>query len=88
MNTPEFRPLPELSFEEARDELAAIVTKLEAGGAPLEHSLALWERGEALASLCQEWLDGARERIEAARTGTQETKDSKILDDAAAAEDA
>lgn len=59
--------MTELSFEEARDELSEIVTKLEAGGTPLEHSLALWERGETLAARCQQWLDGARERIEAAR---------------------
>lgn len=76
MEAPEFRPLDELTFEEARDELVEIVGKLEAGGAPLEHSLALWERGEALASRCQQWLDGARERIDAAR-GTA------IADDAA-----
>lgn len=72
MSAPEFRPLNELSFEEARDELVEIVSKLEAGGAPLEHSLALWERGESLAARCQQWLDGARERIDAAR---QEIKD-------------
>ena len=54
------------SYEQARDELADIVRRLEAGGATLEESLALWERGEALAAICQEWLDGARARLEAA----------------------
>ena len=54
------------SYEQAREELADIVRKLEAGGATLEESLALWERGEALAQICQEWLDGARARLEAA----------------------
>jgi exodeoxyribonuclease VII small subunit len=54
------------SYEQAREELAEIVRKLEAGGATLEESLALWERGEALAQICQEWLDGARARLEAA----------------------
>lgn len=56
-----------LSYEEARDELVAVVARLEAGGASLEESLVLWERGEVLAARCQEWLDGARERLAAAR---------------------
>ena len=54
------------SYEQAREELADIVRRLEAGGVTLEESLALWERGEALAAICQEWLDGARARLEAA----------------------
>jgi exodeoxyribonuclease VII small subunit len=58
----------QLSYEQARDELIGIVQRLESGGAPLEESLALWERGEQLAAICQEWLDGARARIAAART--------------------
>jgi exodeoxyribonuclease VII small subunit len=57
----------EISYEQARAELAAVVEKLEAGGATLEESLALWERGERLADICQRWLDGARERLDAAR---------------------
>jgi exodeoxyribonuclease VII small subunit len=56
-----------LSYEEARTELATVVERLEQGGSSLEESLALWERGEKLADVCQRWLDGARERIEAAR---------------------
>jgi exodeoxyribonuclease VII small subunit len=44
-----------------------VVEKLEAGGTSLEESLALWERGEHLADVCQRWLDGARERLDAAR---------------------
>lgn len=56
-----------LSYEQARAELVAVVEKLEAGGATLEESLALWERGEKLADTCQAWLDGARERLEKAR---------------------
>lgn len=55
------------SYEAARAELVDIVQQLEAGGATLEESLALWERGEALAKICQEWLDGAREKLAAAR---------------------
>jgi exodeoxyribonuclease VII small subunit len=58
-----------LSYEEARDELIEIVRRLESGGAPLEESLALWERGELLAKICQQWLDGARARVAAARGG-------------------
>lgn len=54
----------ELSYEQARDELVSIVQRLETGGTTLEESLALWERGEALAEACQRWLDGARARID------------------------
>lgn len=54
------------SYETARDELADVVRRLEAGGTTLEESLALWERGEALARTCQEWLDGAKTRLDAA----------------------
>ncbi|WP_373887315.1 exodeoxyribonuclease VII small subunit [Actinomyces bowdenii] len=52
-----------LSYEQAREELVAVVQRLEAGSAPLEDSLALWERGEALAQRCQGWLDEARARL-------------------------
>lgn len=55
------------SYEEARDELAKVVAALEAGGVGLEESLKLWERGEELAAICQEWLDGARAKLEAAK---------------------
>jgi exodeoxyribonuclease VII small subunit len=54
------------SYEAARDELAEVVRRLEAGGTTLEESLALWERGEELARTCQEWLDGAKQRLDAA----------------------
>lgn len=60
-------PDERLSYEQARAELASVVERLEAGGTSLEESLALWERGEALAVICQRWLDGARARIEGAR---------------------
>lgn len=56
----------QLGYEKARDELADVVAKLEAGGLSLEDSLALWERGEALAKICDRHLAGARERVEAA----------------------
>ena len=56
-----------LSYEEAREQLVAVVGRLEAGGASLEESLALWERGDALAKRCEEWLEGARKRLAAAR---------------------
>lgn len=58
-----------LSFEQARDELVRVVAELEQGAPTLEHSLALWERGEALAARCEEWLLGAKRRLDAARTG-------------------
>ncbi|GAA1726060.1 exodeoxyribonuclease VII small subunit [Aeromicrobium alkaliterrae] len=57
---------PEISYEQARDELIATVQRLETGGTTLEESLALWERGEELARICQTWLDGAHERLAAA----------------------
>jgi exodeoxyribonuclease VII small subunit len=57
----------ELSYEQARDELVRVVSDLEQGAATLEQSLALWERGEALAARCEEWLLGAKARLDAAR---------------------
>ncbi len=58
-----------LTYEAAREELIDTVRRLEAGGTSLEESLALWERGEALAKRCQEWLDGARRRLDEASDG-------------------
>ncbi|KRA23858.1 exodeoxyribonuclease VII small subunit [Microbacterium sp. Root61] len=57
-----------LSFEQARDELVRVVAELEQGAPTLEESLALWERGEALAARCEDWLLGAKRRLDAART--------------------
>ncbi len=54
------------SYEDAREELVDVVRRLESGGTNLEDSLALWERGEKLAQICQEWLDGAKKRLDAA----------------------
>jgi len=62
----------ELSYEAARDELVDVVRKLEAGGLSLEDSLALWERGEALAKTCESQLEGARQRIDAALAVVEE----------------
>lgn len=56
----------DLDYEQARDELAEVVARLETGGLSLEDSLALWERGEALAKICDRHLAGAKERIESA----------------------
>lgn len=67
------KPEPEISYEQARAELREIVQALESGGQPLEQSLALWQRGEELAALCQRWLDGARVRLDAAIEATDET---------------
>ena len=64
-------PDPAPSYEAARDELADVVRQLEQGGATLEQSLALWERGEVLAGICQSWLDGAQARLDAALAGGQ-----------------
>ena len=57
---------PALTYEAARDELVEVVRRLEQGGATLEESLVLWERGEQLARTCQAWLDGAQARLDAA----------------------
>ena len=57
----------DLSFEQARDELVRVVAALEQGAPTLEESLRLWERGEALAARCEQWLVGAKERLDAAR---------------------
>ena len=54
------------TYEQAREELVDVVRRLETGAATLEESLALWERGEVLATICQEWLDGARARLDGA----------------------
>ncbi|MFL0566150.1 exodeoxyribonuclease VII small subunit [Microbacterium sp. 179-I 1D1 NHS] len=56
-----------LSFEQARDELVQVVAKLEQGSPTLEESLSLWTRGEALAARCEEWLLGAKRRLDEAR---------------------
>ena len=63
----------ELSYEQARDGLALVVTRLEDGSASLEESLALWERGQALARRCGEWLDSAQARLDAAAAVTPTT---------------
>ncbi|TDD66620.1 exodeoxyribonuclease VII small subunit [Jiangella aurantiaca] len=66
----------EPTYEQARDELIQIVAKLEAGGTTLEESLALWQRGEELAALCERYLDGARAKLDAA-SGADGTPDAE-----------
>lgn len=70
-----------LTYEEARDELVQVVARLEAGSEPLEASLALWERGEALAARCQQWLDGARERLAAAQAASSGAESDEVEED-------
>lgn len=65
------------SYEQAREELAEVVRQLEQGGATLEQSLALWERGEQLATVCQSWLDGAKARLDAALAGSQRAEQDR-----------
>lgn len=65
-NSADAQDTASLSYEDARDQLVDIVRTLEAGNATLEESLALWERGEALAARCAQWLDDARGRLNAA----------------------
>jgi len=69
-------PSPDqLSYEQARDELVQVVQRLESGGAPLDEALALWERGEALAAVCQQRLAGAKAKVDAARAKSAESVD-------------
>jgi exodeoxyribonuclease VII small subunit len=56
---------PEIGYEAARAELNDVVRRLEAGGQTLEESLALWQRGEELADICERWLSGATARLNA-----------------------
>jgi len=51
------------------------VRRLEGGGLTLEESLKLWERGERLAAICQQWLEGARARLAAALPAHDEPGD-------------
>ena len=73
---------PALPYEQARDQLTELVKRLEAGGLTLEQSLELWERGERLAAVCGEWLDGARARLAAAMATRDDTGRSGSEDDA------
>ncbi|MBJ7384341.1 MAG: exodeoxyribonuclease VII small subunit [Mycolicibacterium sp.] len=60
------KPISQLGYEEARDELTEVVRRLEQGGLSLDESLQLWERGEELAKRCEQHLDGARQKVEKA----------------------
>lgn len=75
-DTPDAEDTEELSYEQARDELVDVVRRLEAGGTTLEESLALWQRGERLAQVCQRWLDGARAKLDAAVRQSEQERDS------------
>lgn len=76
VTAPNDNPVETLSFEAARDELVRVVAELEQGSPTLEKSLALWERGEALAARCEEWLLGAKRRLEATRPSASDEDDS------------
>lgn len=66
------KDISKMSYEEARDELQLVVTQLEQQNVTLDASMALWERGEALAKVCEEWLSGARKKLQAAQKETSE----------------
>lgn len=72
MTEPQDLPAEALSYEQARDELVEVVKRLESGGLALAESLELWERGERLAAICTQWLEGARARLAAAQTEHEE----------------
>ena len=65
----------QLSYEAARDELAEVVSKLESGKDSLEESLKLWERGEELAKICQDWLDGAKAKLDKVKSQVEELEE-------------
>lgn len=89
MNDVSSRPdVATLSYEQARDELVEVVSALENGSASLEDSLALWERGEALADRCQSWLDSAKEKLAKARGDHTAGPAAETTDDAATTDDA
>jgi exodeoxyribonuclease VII small subunit len=67
-------PAETLGYEQARDELIEVVRRLEAGGVGLEESLVLWERGEVLAGICEQWLAGARARLDAVRQQAEQAE--------------
>lgn len=75
MSESDATPVSEMGYEQCRDELVEVVRLLEQGGIDLDTALKLWERGEALAKRCQEHLDGARARVEAALTTAEDGPD-------------
>lgn len=75
-----------LTYEQAREELQEVVRRLETGAATLEESMQLWERGEALAARCQEWLDGARERLAKVQEGEQDQQNERVTTEQTRAE--
>lgn len=70
---------PPLGYEEARQQLVEVVQQLESGGVPLAESMQLWERGEKLAAICQQWLDGAKAKVQEARAA-QARQESRSAD--------
>jgi exodeoxyribonuclease VII small subunit len=74
-STPNIRPISQMGYEEARDELIEVVQLLEQGGLDLDSSLKLWERGEELAQHCEDQLAGARKRVEDALAGGDDADD-------------
>jgi exodeoxyribonuclease VII small subunit len=56
--------IAQLTYEQARDELKQVVAELEQQQVDLEVSLKLWERGEALAKHCEDYLSGAKRRLD------------------------
>ena len=70
-----------LSYEAARDELTEVVAKLESGKASLEESLKLWERGEELAKICQNWLDGAKAKLDKVKAEVDADEDDEDFED-------
>ena len=81
-----FPEIAQMRYEDAREELIAIVAKLEAGQVPLEDSMQLWRRGEALAAHCSTWLDGAQAEIEGTIRGRGAASSNGTADEAPAAD--
>lgn len=81
-------PVSELSYEQARDELVALVSRIESGKVPLEEAMVLWERGEQLAAHCQAKLDAAQASLDRASGEAAEDAGDDAGDDAVQMDDA
>lgn len=64
-----------LGYEAARAALTEVVELMESGELELEHSIAIWERGELLARICDEFLANAQAKLAALETEDEEDDD-------------
>jgi exodeoxyribonuclease VII small subunit len=60
----ENKDIETMSYEQARDELTKVLSQLEQGSVTLDQSMKLWQRGELLAQKCEEFLKGAKQKLD------------------------